>query len=189
MTSPTSGMTRSVRRPETVGFTLIELLLVVSLIVVLAAIVFPNLSRSTRARDVTRVAEEVAEFVRYGRLEALRTETPARLEFDRRRGEYRLTKQAFESVEQGRFVPFEDDFLGVYRPLGRVDLTRIVVEGQPQHTSHLTFEPSGVGAHTVLEFRGDEDFKAFVEIGPWVDDVSVRTDFPEVADESQPTST
>jgi type II secretion system protein H len=170
MISPTTGFSNNRDR----GFTLLELLLVVTLIAVMAGIVFPRVSRSTRSLGLREEADTLAEFVRFGRTEAVRRGVQTRLRISKSNGAYWLDVQDESASTVEQFTNFEDPFLDSEKPLpSGISMRAIAGEEHRITLDSIAFTPDGIGEPTRIELSGNDERPVYIELGSWYDDVKV----------------
>lgn len=156
---------------QRLGFTLLELLLVVTLLVIVSAIVFPRLSGTAHAARLSTSAEDVAALVRFARAEAVRSGLNVRFNISLDRRFYWLSRQHPDSPGDG-YGPFDDPFLDRRRPLpDDVRVRQLREEERPLLIPILTFTASGRSAVYEIDLADAEERLMRVEIGPLLDDV------------------
>ncbi|MBN2311289.1 MAG: GspH/FimT family protein [Candidatus Hydrogenedentes bacterium] len=174
-TLPTTGEKTSDSRQ---GFTLIELLLVVALIALLTGIMFPRLSRTVRSRALSEGIQEIGEFVRFARVEAVRRRLRTQIVIDKSHTEFWLEIQDAEAAYQEQFVEFGDAFLDEHRRLpAGVRIERIYKGDQPTALDSIVFTPDGVGEPYTIVLTDQDGRRGEVNIPEWYEDdaASART--------------
>ncbi len=151
-------------------------MLVVALIGLLTAIVYPRLSQSVRAAGLREGTRELADTVRFARAEAMRRRLKTRLNMNANGMEYWLTVQDADAEYTEQFGGFEDAFLDEKRRLPEgVHIKRVLEGDRAFQGGAITFRPDGVSApHTILLTDRFERNRA-IEIGVWWDDVTTST--------------
>jgi len=156
------------------GFTLIELLLVVALLGVLAGVVFPRLKGTVRAAGLDEGSQRLAAVIRYARAESVRRGLKVRLTLDSVKNAYTMSLQNAEAVGGEDFASFEDELLDAEHRLPQGVRIKQIIQGEQRiKKTVLIFEPSGVSAPYAIELTDDAGRVDAVEIGPWLDEVSV----------------
>ena len=156
------------------AFTLMELLLVVVLLGVLAGVVFPRLRGSVRAAGLDEAAQRLAALVRFARAESVRRALKIRLTLDLPRGTCSLSLQNADSTGAEDFTEFDDPLLDAEHALPQgVRFGRIRQNEQLVRSAVIVFNPDGVSEPYSIELA-DQTHRVFlVEIGAWVDQVTV----------------
>lgn len=152
------------------GFTLVELLLAAALLVVMAAIVFPRMRDTVRSRGIAVHAEDFAQLVRYGRLEAVRLQREVVLNLSERGDACWLESAAGSAPDGPPDGGILDERLEL-SPSIRIDEVRR--DGQRVAVRTYTFSPGGGGPRLSFRFRDAQERTKYVVLGPLVDQVWV----------------
>lgn len=153
------------------GFTLIELLLVVTLLVIVSAIVFPRLSGTAHAARLSTSADDMATLIRFARAEAVRSGLNVRFNVSLDRRYYWLSRQDPDTSDDG-YGPFGDPFLDKRRQLPEgVRVQTLREEKRPLLIPILTFNGGGRSAVYEIDLADTEERLTRIEIGPSMDDV------------------
>ncbi|MCX5769019.1 MAG: GspH/FimT family protein [Candidatus Hydrogenedentes bacterium] len=183
MISPHSGQTDK-KEPTTISsttakknsraFTLIELLLVVVLLGVLAGVVFPRLRGSVRATGLDEAAQRLAAFIRFARAESVRRALKIQLTIHSPRATCSLALQNTESTAPEDFTTFDDPLLDQELALPQgVRIGRVRQAQQTLRAPIIVFNPDGVSEPYSIELTDQSNRVFLVEIGPWLDQVTV----------------
>lgn len=140
----------------------------------LAAVVFPRLRGSVRAAGLDEAAQRLAALVRFARAESVRRALKIRLTIDTPRAACSLAIQNADSTGAEDFAPFDDPLLDEELPLPQgVRFGRIRQNEQVMRSSFIIFNPDGVSEPYAIELTDQTQRVILVEIGPWVDQVTV----------------
>jgi len=149
-------------------------LLVVVLLGVLAGVVFPRLRGSVRAAGLDEAAQRLAALVRFARAESVRRALKIRLTIDTPHATCSLALQNADSASAEDFTQFDDPLLDEELPLPQgVRISRIRQGEQTLRSTVIVFNPDGVSEPYTIELTDETQRVFLVEIGPWVDQVSV----------------
>lgn len=164
------------------AFTLLELLLVITLMGILAGIALPRLHGTARGQRLEEGAGVFAEFVRQGRLEAVKRRLKVELSFSQDGREYSLKLQDAGSRMQEQFTTFGDSLLDTPHPLPegirfRRESMEIDIVGDQKPS--IIFLPSGYGEAMELELVNQDGRKAVIVLGALYDEVSMRIEMSE----------
>ena len=143
------------------GFTTLELLVVIFILVVMAAIAFPNLSGWARNQRLKGVARDLMSHFQFARLEAIKRSTTIALAFNPGGGEV------------GNYTVFVDDGAGG----GTVG--NLIQDNEAESTLRRAIMPVGVALESTT-FAGDRagyNARGFPALGNW-GTVRLRTDPP-----------
>lgn len=150
------------------------MLLVVVLLGVLAGVVFPRLRGSVRAAGIDEAAQRLAALIRFARAESVRRALKIRLTIDTPRAACALALQNPDSAGAEDFASFDDPLLDEELPLPQsVRFGRIRQNEQVMRSSVIVFYPDGVSEPFTIELTDDTNRVLLVEIGPWLDQVTV----------------
>jgi Tfp pilus assembly protein FimT len=151
-----------------------DLVLVVILLGVLAGVVFPRLRGSVRAAGLDEAAQRVASVVRFARAESVRRGLKVRLTVDAARATCLLELQKADSGAAEGYGKFADSLLDeeILLPEG-VHVGRIRQGEQTLRATPIVFKPDGVSEPYTIELTDEMDRVVLVEIGEWMDEVSV----------------
>lgn len=159
------------------AFTLLELLLVITLMGIMAGVALPRLHGTARGQRLQEGAGVLAEFVRQGRLEAVKRRLKVELSFSRDGREYTLKVQDAGSSMQEKFTTFGDSLLDTAHELPegvrfRRESMNIEIVGDQK--PKIVFLPSGHGEPMELEVVNQDGRKAVIALGALYDEVSMR---------------
>ena len=119
------------------GFTTLELLVVISILLIMAAIAFPNLSGWARNQRLKGVTRDLMSHFQFARLEAIKRSTTIALAFNPGAG------------EQGNYTVFVDDGGGDETLAGN-----LIQDNQAETTLRRAIMPLGVRLESTT-FTGD----------------------------------
>ena len=154
------------------GFTLIELLLVTTLLVILAGVIFPRMSKPVRARSLETNASDLAHFVRFARREAMRLEEDLTLHFSEDGASYWLSRgEARDGVGSDEVPRFFEER---YHLSAGIAIDEIARNHERVKVREVVLSPSGSGPEMSYRIRDGQGATRYVVSGAWVDDVSVE---------------
>jgi type II secretory pathway pseudopilin PulG len=152
------------------------LLLVVALIGILAAVVYPRINRSVCATALREGAEEVAEYVRYARAEAVRQGLSTRFNTDIDGRAFWLTIQNLRADYEKQFTRFGDALLDEHKPLPTgIRMELYSPAGTGRHIRILEFRPDGIGTGGSIKLMDEDDRTMWIKTGLLYDEVHVLT--------------
>lgn len=141
---------------------------------VLAGVVFPRLRGSVRAAGLDEAAQRLASFVRFARAESVRRALKIRLTVDTPRAACALEIQNADSSASEDFTLFDDPLLDEELALPQgVRIGHVRQGEQTLRATTIVFNPDGVSEPYTIELTDQTARVLLVEIGPWVDQVTV----------------
>ena len=133
------------------GFTTLELLVVISILLIMAAIALPNLSGWARNQRLKGVARDLMSHFQFARLEAIKRSTTIALAFNPGAGEV------------GNYTVFVDDGAGGGTP------GNLIQDNEAEATLRRAIMPVGVTLESTT-FTGDRagyNARGFPALGNW----------------------
>ena len=134
------------------GFTTLELLVVISILLILAAIALPNLSGWARNQRLKGVARDLMSHFQFARLEAIKRSTTIALAFNPGAGEV------------GNYTVFVDD------GAGGGTAGNLIQDNEAEATLRRVIMPVGVTLTLSATFTGDRagyNARGFPALGNW----------------------
>ncbi|HRZ40560.1 MAG TPA: prepilin-type N-terminal cleavage/methylation domain-containing protein [Candidatus Omnitrophota bacterium] len=97
------------------GFSMIELLVILVVLSLAAAVTIPSYKSFFRSMRLTKTAEDLAHYLRYGRTRALIRQEPVLLAVDRAGRTFRLQEARLNNDGETEFLPLRGQWGAFYR--------------------------------------------------------------------------